>query len=194
MSITQLRQVYIDIEETLRMIFESIRTEKTAFIDAVQSKVTSLRNRLASKVAAECWEGLEISESARISLTQITDRLVHLVELSQQKTQKHILFSDKAFQEIEYLFGSLKYLVRCLGEVEASRSSGATLLKYITDTAVALDEATQRCAAEHEERLIAGLCQPHSAPVYLDLLENIRQILAALKSLTREIQKAAAIS
>jgi len=207
MSNTQLRQVYIDIEEILRMIFESIRTDKTAFIDAALSPtgVASLRSRITLKVAARhgespvetessegvlrTGEGLKISESARTSLAQITDRLSRLVELSRQKAQKHLLFSDKAFQEIEYLFGSLKYLFRCLGEVETSRSSGTTLLKYITDTAGALDEATQRFAAEHEERLIAGLCNPLSTPVYLDLLQNIRQILSALKSLTREIKQ-----
>jgi hypothetical protein len=49
-----------------------------------------------------------------------------------------------------------------------------------------LCELADEYAIFHEERLIAGVCSPKSAPVYLDILESFSSVIWHIRKILQE--------
>ena len=170
----ELKEIYYQIEEILRNIFESIRTEKLSFAEAAQRQLDSI----------DCL----FAERNNNNLKQIYEFIRRLIQQSTIKSNNHLLFSEKAIQEIEYLVGSIKYLLRCLSDV--TTTGNPTLTKYITETSKSLEESSRKFSLEHEERLIAGLCQPQTAPVYRNILESLKGLCCCIRAISQDIARA----
>lgn len=179
----RLKNIYGDTEEVLRNIFESIRTERVAYLESARQILRQISGELEEIMV---MIRNQPSVGKNHSLDQVLDHYARsrenfnsLIEAAQQKVEQRVVFGDKAIQEMEYLMGSTKYLFRCLGEAILNRNQ--TLLKYINDTASSLEDSAEKFSLEHEERLIAGLCQPETSSVYLGLIDNFKKIHLSVK-------------
>ncbi|MBI4712693.1 MAG: hypothetical protein HY762_05265 [Planctomycetes bacterium] len=195
-----LKAIYQGMEESLTNIFETVRTGQASLLmpaktmnTVITAKIQEIGQAAASppdghrggqaqntdhnhKVAGDMTKRLDI----------IRTNLEKLITLAEDKTVKGVLFSDKAVQELGYLIGSAKYLFRCMNDAVTTKNP--TLIKYVIDTAGALEDSADKFSQEHEERLVAGLCQPQSSAIFIDMLNNLKSSLWHLKALSRKAQ------
>jgi len=104
-------------------------------------------------------------EEARQSMEQLLDALEY-------KIANGILFSDKALQEMTFLFEGLS------GHLVNTKDWLITGNKLLQEQ-VKKDSHTyaihcQDFATMHEERLIAGVCMAQSSGIYLNMLDGMR--------------------
>jgi Na+/phosphate symporter len=210
MNRKELRDSLQHIEEILKEIFDSIRTDNCVSLDSAQTLTSRISDQiknyhllaessseemLRSNTTTACLDvgqGTELevinvaaSKGFISRLEKIVYNLFRLINILRDRINKRILFSEKAARELEYLIGSIKYISCCLKDVLVTRND--VLIKYIIDTANAIENTTDNFAAEHEERLLSGVCHPQSSAVFIDLLNAIKENSYHFKEMGRQI-------
>ncbi|MBI5779367.1 MAG: hypothetical protein HZA49_07915 [Planctomycetes bacterium] len=185
MNNISIGEFFQSIEEVLKLIFDSIRTENLPQLNSAELIITKISAQAKSYQLYDngCNDTTRKDVGGRID--KITVNLSRLVNIFKSKIDKHILFSDKALRELEYLIGTIKHLSRCLKDVAVTKND--VLAKYIIDTANALENTSTNFAQEHEERLTSGICQPQSSAVFIDLLNTLKENSYHFKEMGRQI-------
>ncbi|MEK7309945.1 MAG: hypothetical protein AAB038_03925 [Planctomycetota bacterium] len=185
MSNITIGEFFQTIEETLKHIFDSIRTENLAHLDSAEATMAKLSIIVKNYQIYnnECNDAVKRDLGTR--LDKITVTLARLVNIFKDKIDKHILFSDKALRELEYIIGTIKHLSRCLKDVAVTKND--VLTKYIIDTANTLENTAANFALEHEERLTSGICQPQASAVFIDILNTLKENSYHFKEMGRQI-------
>ena len=107
-------------------------------------------------------------------LLKIAEGIEHLAELIDNKNRANVLFSDKAVRESVFL---LQRLIEILGPTSDIILARNTFLgMYVEESQINVGKMAREYATLHEERLIAGVCIPESASIYLKMLEAIKSI------------------
>jgi Na+/phosphate symporter len=124
-------------------------------------------------------------------LQVITGTLIELVHPLGKQIKVGIPFSPKACSQVNELFKRHLEILRALADI--LKTDNDVLKTYICE-----DKGPKLCslcidfATDHEARLIEGLCTPHAAPVYLELLDYLRimaQHEISVAILLREISR-----
>ena len=97
-----------------------------------------------------------------------------LADPIQKKIKDSVLFSDKAVSQTNYLFDHQGGLLRSI--LDVIKTDNDFLKKYTLEEGQALLQACRDFATEHEERLIEGVCLPQAAPIFLAILDAVRNI------------------
>jgi len=123
-------------------------------------------------------------EAERIRLVRIHEILNHmqliceniaaLGEPIRKKILDKLLFTDKAFFDVNYVFTHQTGLMRSL--LDYLKTDNQLLRKYSEEEAQNLIEVCLNAATEHENRLIEGICLPQASPVFLGILDHMRLI------------------
>ena len=123
-------------------------------------------------------------EAERIRLVRIHEILNHmqliceniaaLGEPIRKKILDKLLFTDKAFFDVNYIFTHQTGLMRSL--LDFLKTDNQLLRKYSEEEAQNLIEVCLNAATEHENRLIEGICLPQASPVFLGILDHMRLI------------------
>jgi Na+/phosphate symporter len=123
-------------------------------------------------------------EAERIRLVRIHEILNHmqliceniaaLGEPIRKKILDKLLFTDKAFFDVNYVFTHQTGLMRSL--LDFLKTDNQLLRKYSEEEAQNLIQVCLNAATEHENRLIEGICLPHASPVFLGILDHMRLI------------------
>jgi Na+/phosphate symporter len=126
----------------------------------------------------------EKSEAERVPLVRIHEILNHLQliceniaalgEPIRKKIIDKLLFTDKAFFDVNYIFTHQTGLMRSL--VDFLKTDNQLLRKYAEEEAQNIIQVCLNAATEHENRLIEGICLPQASPVFLGSLDNMRLI------------------
>lgn len=182
-----LKDIYQGMEESLSNIFETVRTGQASLLMPAKTRNSLITAKIQEIGQAQAGESNhKVSGEMTKRLDLIRTNLEKLITLAEDKTAKGVLFSDKAVQELGYLIGSAKYLFRCMNDAVTTKNP--TLIKYVIDTAGALEDSADKFSQEHEERLVAGLCQPQSSAIFIDMLNNLKSSLWHLKEISRKAQ------
>ncbi|MEW6027042.1 MAG: hypothetical protein AB1599_07105, partial [Planctomycetota bacterium] len=178
-------EFFRDIEEVLKLIFDSIRTENLVHLNSAEITIAKITTLIKSYKIYDngCNDATRKDIGSR--LDKITINLGRLVNIFKDKISKGILFSEKALRELEYLIGTIKHLSKCLRDVATTKND--VLIKYIVDTANALENTATNFALEHEERLASGICQPQASAVFIDLLNTLKENSYHFKEMGRQI-------
>jgi len=185
MSDITIGEFFQTIEEALKHIFDSIRTENISHLDSAESTIgkLSLVVKNYQIYNNECNDAAKKDLGTR--LDKITVSISRLVNIFKDKIDKHILFSEKALRELEYIIGTIKHLSKCLKDAAATKNE--VLSKYIIETANALENTAANFALEHEERLTSGICQPQASAVFIDILNTLKENSYHFKEMGRQI-------
>ena len=187
-----INEFFQNIEQVLSNILNSIRTENTDGLESAESIISKTSLQVKSyqlsdqnivKNSPVCNGTVKRDLINR--LEKILFNLSRLINLFKEKANKHILFSEKAIGELEYLIKTIKHLSRCLKDATITKNE--VLTKYIIDTANSLENTAANFAVEHEERLLSGVCQSQSSAVFIDLLNTIKENSYHFKEMGRQI-------
>jgi Na+/phosphate symporter len=123
-------------------------------------------------------------EAERVRLVRIHEILNHmqliceniaaLGEPIRKKILDKLLFTDKAFFDVNYVFTHQTGLMRSL--LDFLKTDNQLLRKYSEEEAQNLIQVCLNAATEHENRLIEGICLPQASPVFLGILDHMRLI------------------
>jgi Na+/phosphate symporter len=190
-----LNQPFDELVDALSPVIENLRrmlgAARHAFnrnnLEDVQ-ELTRLRGVTSQEIKATL-EQVESAtakrpEAERIRLVRIHEILNHmqliceniaaLGEPIRKKILDKLLFTDKAFFDVNYVFTHQTGLMRSL--LDFLKTDNQLLRKYSEEEAQNLIEVCLNAATEHENRLIEGICLPQASPVFLGILDHMRLI------------------
>lgn len=154
-----------DIQELTRLR-EVTSPEIKATLERVQSAT-------AKRPEAERVPLVRIHEILN-HLQLICENIAALGEPLRKKMIDKLLFTDKAFFDVNYLFTHQTGLMRSL--LDFLKTDNPLLRKYVEEEAQNLIQMCLNAATEHENRLIEGICLPQASPVFLGILDHMRLI------------------
>ncbi|HXX80289.1 MAG TPA: hypothetical protein VEI46_01980 [Thermodesulfovibrionales bacterium] len=149
--------------------------------------------RLTREVAelARDKTGLKPFVSVPGHLMRIGESIEKLAGCVEKMVKEHILFSDRAIEEITYLFQRIMDILRPMSDVILARN--AIMAKYVGESEVGVVKQALEFATLHEERLIEGVCIPYASSLYIQMLDEIKNIAWHTKEIATKLTEGAAV-
>ncbi len=175
-------------KEMLEMIYEGFRKHSLESLGKVEENETKLHNNseclLKSIHEKKPEEGIKHLISVPEHFDGIGKGLNKLFNATKKKIGEDMLFSDKSIKETYKLFDETLVMLKSVSNCIST--SNSDLAKHMDGNGKRLCELADEYAIFHEDRLIAGVCTPKSAPVYLDILESFRSVIWHLRKILQE--------
>ncbi len=175
-------------KEMLDMIYEGFRKHNLSSIGNVEEVEEKLHKD------SECLLKSILGESSNEDIKRFTPvpeyfdsigkGLNTLFNATKKKIREDMLFSDKSVKETYKLFDETLVLLNSVSNCIST--SNGDLAKHMDGNGKRLCELADEYAIFHEDRLIAGVCTPKSAPVYLDILESFRSVVWHVRKILQE--------
>ncbi len=190
--ILELHEMCVKAEEALSSLYnafiynkESFIKEADKYIKEIEKKEKDLTQKLIDLSATD--EVARVYVTVPVHLERIASNLKHIARAISAKIEENLLFSDKAVEEINYLFSRVKEMIANLSDLMLARN--IFLANYISESEKDVERAASEYATLHEERLIEGLCLPKASGVYVVLLDSIKRIAWNAKEIARKLSK-----
>ena len=104
----------------------------------------------------------------------IEDNVLNLLGSIRKKIEDSMLFSDKAVDELNYLFSNTKGILKSTADALVTKN------RIIGKHILAEEEEVRQKACNfetvHEDRMISGVCVPDASRLYIDMVNSIREI------------------
>lgn len=136
--------------------------ELTGFLVGIPGKTEEENEQLKELIAA-------VSH-----LHRVAEALKNMLPIVRNKIKDEILFSNKAVEELKYLFENTRKILKSAGD--AFLTGNPVLVKYVLEEGVRLNEVGDNYAIEHEDRLISGVCVPKASPLYINILDCLSRV------------------
>ena len=153
-----------------------------SFREAEEVKNTILQSssELSSFIISKSPSNEKGKESVKpyFSIASSFDRMTYNIEgildRLRAKSEKHLLFSERAVKEVNDIF---EETIRLLGYLPSLITTENKLLgQRIGEEGKSVFEIANAYSEEHEERLIQGICEPEHSPIYLGILESLKGV------------------
>lgn len=105
-------------------------------------------------------------------LERVGDILENVLTCSRLKARDAIPFSEEGRKDVDRLFSELTEMMTTFRD--AFVSPGPDLLESVLSRGASIAEYLAGARSAHWERLWAGLCDPHSSSMFLDILDSIK--------------------
>ncbi len=175
-------------KEMLEMIYEGFRKHDLSSIGNVEEVEEKLHKDSECLLKSIHGESSNVGVKHLIQVSEHFDNigkgLNTLFNATKKKIKEDILFSDKSVKETYKLFDETLILLNSVSNCIST--SNGELAKHMDGNGKRLCELTDEYAIFHEERLIAGVCAPKSAPVYLDILESFSSVIWQIRKILQE--------
>ena len=123
---------------------------------------------------------------------RIGDSFQSILHTVISKITNDIMFSERAVKEVGSLFEGVDELLECLSDV--IKTKNRVLINHITERSAELSQLSMDYTCAHSDRLIGGLCFPKSAPIYLDMLDSLRNIAIHIRTIAERINQETKVS
>ncbi|GAB4390656.1 MAG: hypothetical protein Kow0025_24190 [Thermodesulfovibrionales bacterium] len=105
---------------------------------------------------------------------RVARELERMVDALRRKAREDVLFSDKALNEVNFMFEKTRDILSNTRDMVLARNT--IIGNYLVEAEHALGVLANDFSTRHEERLIEGLCLPKSSAVYIELLDAFKSI------------------
>jgi Na+/phosphate symporter len=165
--------------ECLSLLENSIIYQKSKLLQEC-NKTTGIIKRVITQLTKEIVENVNFNSvlkpyvSIPGHLLKIVENIENLNELIDKKNSESLLFSDKAVSESLFLLQRLIEMLTPISDIILARNTIISM--YVRESQSDVERMATEYATMHEERLIAGVCVPRSASIYVKMLEAIKNI------------------
>ncbi len=144
-----------------------------------RKKIPAFREKepqLTREIAELAREKTDIKPyvSVPVHLMRIGESVEKLAGCVESMVKDHVLFSDRAIEEITFLFQRLMDILRPMSDIILARN--AIMAKYVDESEAGIVRRAMEYATLHEERLIEGVCLPFASSLYIRMLDEIKNI------------------
>jgi phosphate:Na+ symporter len=168
-----------------RRTLESVRQIED-FIDEFQIAITTYlsalsRRQLSDEVSIE----LPVLLHTVNDLERIGDHAVNVVEITERKIEKKLLFSDLALAEI----GQLRYEAEQMFDyvIEALEKNDIEVAKLALVKENNINQMQMDFRRSHVQRMSESICSAETGLVFIDLVDNIEKIGDHLTNIAQAI-------
>lgn len=186
-----LAPILNDLTEMLLALRNAFNRQDTDCLQEVRDIFNHLEKDLetARKMAPDATGGEDRSQrlqSIIAHLCSIREAIHDLVKPFTQLIRDGILFSPKGMMQTNYLFDHEAGIFRSMEDVFVTENN--VLEEYVQEK---IQDISQKCmdfATDHEARLVEGLCLPQATPVFLAVLDSIRNISRHEQEIIKHLQ------
>lgn len=186
-----IREKLADFGPIIDQLVDVVNTARKAFIHQRGQLLAQLNNQqdpLCREIGSAMMQMYELSKSKtsgeRESCLRVHSILTHLriiaettcrlEETLQNQIRSGVLFSDKAVSEVCHLFNQQSDILSNLANIIRKDSEDSR--HHVMEECKKLAHTCLQFGTEHETRLVEGLCFPQSAPLFLDILDQVQTI------------------
>jgi Na+/phosphate symporter len=161
--------------------------EATVLAKKLHNKEKGLTARLVEIARKNQEESPEIEAliSVPSHLERMGDYAESIISCTRSKISEGMLFSDKANDELGFLFTGGSKLLKSLRDAVVTRNE--VLIGHIQEEGEHLWNQASLFASEHERRLVTGVCMPKHSSVFLDILDSMKQIVGHAKEIVTRL-------
>lgn len=194
-----IREIKATAEITRGMIqkaFEGFFNEDPEILDSVskdEDQVNILQEQVTKYLIDLSKKDIGAAISSKIpalvhsinDIERIGDHAENLVELTREKINKHLVFSDQGIAELNELREAIDQMFAdTIAALEHTDPEKAAL---IIQHEVRIDNLTDALRASHIERLESGLCLLQSGVIFLDIVSNLERVADHMNNIAEAI-------
>lgn len=186
----KISNVMEDVLNMLNLTYDGFIKHKRAFLTEAEKIGKSIHQFEKDFTFDIVKEGNKESVKLLISIAghieRIGDCIENIIITVHTKISEGTLFSDKAVSELNYLFNSVKDLLRDTKDIIVTLNP--VLIEHTISLGTKVNQMSDEFSTLHEERLVAGVCHPKHSSMYLDMLDNLRMIVWHVKESVKKLQ------
>ena len=118
-------------------------------------------------------------------LEEIGDYIKDMIERIEIKIQEKLLFSDEALDEYKHLYVVVETALSSV--VNSLKNKDNNFAKHVLSDEEHVDILVEKYREAHAQRLIAGICDPRTGNMFLNLLDFTAQIFHHTKAIAKNI-------
>lgn len=155
--------------------------------DMEKSITLSLIDLSKGKVTSSEKKDIAALTQIIADLEEIGDYIKDMIERIEIKIAEKLLFSEEALSEYRRLYSVVE---KALSDTVSSlKLNSKKTAKGILGDKESIDKLVDQYRNAHTQRLLAGICDPRSGNMFLNLLDFTGQIFSHAKSIARGILK-----
>jgi len=144
--------------------------------------VNTLEKEITKYLVLVSQKSLNINQSEKLSdylnivndIERVGDHAENMAELTEEKINEKLPFSEKAVGEIRDMF--LKVQRSLNNSISALSTRDIILAKKVVLKENEIDNIEKQLRNHHIERLNKGICYPESGVIFLDMISNLERI------------------
>lgn len=173
------------VEKNLKRAMEAFKTdsdskvkkvyEKEKIVNLLEDELTVFLVQLSKTEIAEHQRDLVTSMFHMVNdIERIGDHAENIAELTSEKIQKRLKFSEEAVEELNNMFNQTLTAVRL--SIEAVGENNAEKAHKVIAIEEVIDNLEKELRANHIRRLNMGICNATVGAIFLDIISNLERI------------------
>lgn len=107
-------------------------------------------------------------------IERVGDHAENLAELAEEKIDEKLPFSEKALDELKYMFSKVHFSLN--KSISALKNRDIELAREVALKEDEIDKIEKELRANHINRLNQGICYPESGVIFLDVISNLERV------------------
>lgn len=173
------------VHSVLSLVYDSFVRHSPNQLDQAAARILELQDLITAMNESVVEETDRIGAKLLLALNGHLERVGACLETIcgtvRRKTEEGVLFSGRALSELKHLFDATHNITRDVHDIVITRN--ATLSNHTIKACDKLGVSAQEYMTHHEERLVAGVCQPKNSAMYLDMVDNLRTVISHLREM-----------
>ncbi|MEA2021121.1 MAG: Na/Pi cotransporter family protein, partial [Candidatus Caldatribacteriota bacterium] len=144
--------------------------------------VNTLEKEITKYLVLISQQSLDVNQSKRLTdlmnivndIERVGDHAENMAELTEEKINEKLPFSEKAINEIKNMFSKVQLSLN--KSISALSTRDINLAKNVALKEDEIDNIEKELRNHHINRLNKGICYPESGVIFLDLISNLERI------------------
>jgi len=111
--------------------------------------------------------------------------LLDLLATVRTMLDEEVPLTERAVREINSLFEKGIELLECLRDALVTRNR--VLVRHIIGSGIQFAQLAKDYAMAHQQRLLAGVCHPRASSVYLEMLEELKDLEGHIRQIAQQL-------
>ena len=144
--------------------------------------VNTLEKEITKYLVLISQRSLSILQSKRLKdlmnivndIERVGDHSENLAELAEEKINEKLPFSEKALNELKFMFSKVQFSLN--RSISSLKNRDIELAREVALKEDEIDKMEKELRDNHINRLNQGVCYPESGVIFLDLISNLERV------------------
>lgn len=156
-------------------------------VDMLQYEIVNYLSTMLSQSTLTERQSIRLAGLMHVAgdIERIGDHCENIAEFAEVKEDEKLPFSEEAIVEISDAFNKLNKIVD--DSIHALHDGNTELAKDVIQEESEVDDLEASLRSRHLKRLNSGLCHPHSAITFVELIHNLEKIADHCKNIAEAV-------
>lgn len=184
--IIQIYSLFPKVSEAMELLHRSLIYRSPGLLDSVDALCLDIR-RMERELTRQIVDAPDAANYLSISghLERMAEHIERMCNSIRIKNRERIFFSDKATDEVNFLFEKLQDILENTADMVLARNR--IIAGYVREAELSIEKSAVDFVLLHEERLSEGICLPKASALYLELLDAFKAIAWHSKELVQKL-------